>query len=74
MKRHPFDPGPFVVGGILLTIAVLGLLDAATLARVRVGVLIPAVLVTLGAALLLGSITPRRGATRVHDSEVTPKG
>jgi hypothetical protein len=66
MKRHPFDPGPFVVGGILLTIAVLGLLDAATLARVRVGVLIPAVLVTLGAALLLGSIAPRRR------DEVTP--
>jgi hypothetical protein len=59
MKRHPFDPAPFVAGGILLTVAVIGLLDAATLARVQVGVLIPAVLVTIGGALLLGSLRPR---------------
>jgi hypothetical protein len=59
MKRHAFDPFPFVLGGLLLTLAVLGVLDAATLAQVRLGVLVPAVLVTLGAALLLGSTVTR---------------
>jgi hypothetical protein len=69
MKPHAFDPFPFVLGGLLLTLAVLGLLDAGTLAQIRIRVLIPAVLVTMGAALLLGSISPRGSRT---DKEVTP--
>jgi len=63
MKRHAFDPFPFVLGGLLLTLAVLGLLDTETLAQVRVRILIPAVLVTMGAAMLLGSIGPRANGT-----------
>jgi hypothetical protein len=66
MKRHPFDPTAFVFGGLFLTIAVLGLLDASTLSRIRISVLVPAVLVTIGATLLLGSLVPGRG------SAVTP--
>ena len=62
MKRHAFDPLPFVSGGVFLAIAVLGLLDGDTLSRIRIGVLVPAVLVTIGAILLLGSLVPTRGA------------
>jgi hypothetical protein len=69
MKRHAFDPFPFVLGGLLLTLAVLGLLDAATLAQVRVSVLIPAVLVTMGAAMLLGSLG---AGTRGPDRSTAP--
>jgi len=60
MTRHAFEPLPFVLGGVFLTIAVLGLLDATALSRIRISVLMPAVLVTIGATLLLGSLVPGR--------------
>lgn len=59
--RPPFDPTALVMGALFVVIAVVGLLDPEVARRVDLGVLVPATLVALGGALLLGSaISGRR--------------
>lgn len=60
-QRPPFDPTALALGALFVVIAVVGLLDPGLARRVDLGVLIPATLVVVGSALLLGSaISGRR--------------
>ena len=59
-SRPPFDPTAFVLGTLFVVIAVVGLLDPSLARRIDLGVLVPATLVTIGGALLVGSAIGRR--------------
>lgn len=61
MHRPPFDPTAFVFGGLFVAIAIVGLIDPSLARRIDLGTFLPALLVVLGAMLLIGSARPRRG-------------
>lgn len=58
--RPPFDPTAFALGTLFVVIAVVGLLDPSLARRIDLAVLVPATLVAIGGALLVGSAMGRR--------------
>jgi hypothetical protein len=62
MSRPPFDTVAFVFGSLFVLVAVLGLLDPAITRRLDLGVVFPVALVVIGAAVLAGSLRPRRSS------------
>jgi hypothetical protein len=60
MSRPPFDTVAFVLGALFVLVAVLGLLGPTIARRLDLGVVFPVALVVIGAAVLAGSIRPRR--------------
>jgi len=60
MSRPPFDTVAFVFGSLFVLVAVLGLLGPTITRRLDLGVLFPAALVVIGAAVLASSLRPRR--------------
>ena len=64
MARPPFDTVAFVLGALFVLVAALGLLGPGVARRLDLGIVFPVALVTIGAAVLAGSLTPRRSARR----------
>jgi len=62
MSRPPFDTVAFVFGSLFVLVAVLGLLDPSVTRRLDLGVVFPVALVVIGAAVLAGSLRPRRSS------------
>jgi heme/copper-type cytochrome/quinol oxidase subunit 4 len=60
VERPPFDTVAFVFGSLFVLVAVLGLLGPAITSRLDLGVILPLALVTIGIALLAGTVRPRR--------------
>jgi uncharacterized membrane protein HdeD (DUF308 family) len=60
MTRPPFDPTALLLGIALTVIALLALLDPTRLRRLDLSVLVPAVLVIVGAVLVTTALSARR--------------
>jgi hypothetical protein len=59
--RPPFDPAAFVVGAVLIVLAIIALLDPGLARRLDLAVIGPATLVGIGAVLLATTLGRDRG-------------
>lgn len=63
MNERHFDVGAFLAGLVFATLGVLFLLDALDVAQFRFEVVLPAILIALGIAVIAGAMLRSRGGS-----------